>query len=71
MGLLVRIVILVAASVLCGAVSADCDTVVAALVLCGAVSADCDTVVAASVLCGAVSADCSDSGSCVGVMWGC
>ena len=43
MGLLVRIVILVAASVLCGAVSADCDTVVAASVLCGAVSADCNS----------------------------
>ena len=68
MGLLVRIVILEAASVLCGAVSADCDTVVAVSVLCGAVSADCDTVVAASVLCGAVSADSPkfgcDSGDC-------
>ena len=42
-GLLVRIVILVAALVLCGAVSADCDTGVAASVLCGAVSADCNT----------------------------
>ena len=49
---------MVAASALCGAVSADCDTVVAASALCGAVSADCDTVVAASALCGAVSADC-------------
>ena len=38
-----RIVILVAASVLCGAVSADCNSGVAASVLCGAVSADCDT----------------------------